>query len=66
VDRILGLEGAVKTVYVGIKEPDTFIGENSGIERLERAGVRVALVEGLRDRILEVSTAGHGSRPSAA
>ncbi|KAI0454328.1 cytidine deaminase-like protein [Xylaria acuta] len=38
VDRILGLDGAVKSVYVGIREPDTFIGENGGIQRLENAG----------------------------
>ncbi|KAL1968678.1 hypothetical protein VTN77DRAFT_1504 [Rasamsonia byssochlamydoides] len=46
VERILRLNGAVKAVYVGIKEPETFIGENEGRKRLE-------------DRILEVSTAGH-------
>ncbi|KAI0471220.1 cytidine deaminase-like protein [Xylaria cf. heliscus] len=62
VDRILGLGGAVKTVYVGIREPDTFIGENDGIKRLESAGVRVVLVEGMREKILEVSTAGHENK----
>jgi len=59
VERILRLNGAIKVVYVGIKEPETFIGENMGRKRLEDAGVVVAFVEGMQDRILEVSTAGH-------
>ncbi|OTA85838.1 hypothetical protein M434DRAFT_400063 [Hypoxylon sp. CO27-5] len=59
VDRIIGLSGAVKTVYVGIKEPDTFIVANSGQNRLEKAGVRMVFIEGLQDRIREVAMAGH-------
>ena len=59
VDRILALNGAVKVVYVGIKEPETFIGKNEGRRKLEEAGVRVELVEGLQDQILKASTAGH-------
>jgi pyrimidine deaminase RibD-like protein len=59
VERILRLNGAIKVVYVGIKEPEIFIGENVGRKRLEDAGIVVMLVEGMQDRILEVSTAGH-------
>lgn len=59
VERILRVNGAIKVVYVGIKEPETFIGENEGRKRLEDAGVMVTFVEGMQDRILEVSTAGH-------
>jgi pyrimidine deaminase RibD-like protein len=59
VERILRLNGAIKVVYVGIKEPEIFIGENVGRKRLEDAGVVVTFVEGIQDRILEVSTAGH-------
>lgn len=59
VDRILRLNGAIKVVYVGIKEPEKFIGENVGRKKLEDAGVVVTIVEGMEDRILEVSTAGH-------
>lgn len=36
-----------------------FVGENVGMKRLEDAGVVVTVVEGMRERILEVSTAGH-------
>jgi pyrimidine deaminase RibD-like protein len=61
VERIIRLNGAIKVVYVGIKEPEVFVGENTGMKRLEEAGIKVHIVEGLQDRILEVSTAGHGT-----
>lgn len=59
VERIWKLSGAIKVVYVGIKEPETFIGVNAGIKRLEDAGVKVQFVECMEDHILKVSTAGH-------
>lgn len=59
VERILRLHGAIKIVYVGIKEPEVFVGENLGRKRLEDAGVVVEVVEGMQDQILKVSTAGH-------
>ena len=61
VDRILRLNGAIKVVYVGVREPDTFVGENlgTGLKRLEEAGIKVEFVEGMKERILKVSTAGH-------
>lgn len=61
VERILRLNGAIKVVFVGIKEPEVFVGENAGRKRLEGAGVVVEVVEGMQDQILEVSTAGHDS-----
>ena len=57
--RILALAGKIKTVYVGVKEPETFVGQNEGRRLLEEAGVRVVLVEGLEQEILEVATSGH-------
>lgn len=59
VQRILGLASSLKVVYVGITEPETFIADNTGRKILEDAGVQVICVEGMEDRILEVSTAGH-------
>lgn len=59
VDRILRLNGAIKVVYVGVLEPEKFIGQNLGRKKLEDAGIQVTIVEGLEDRILEVATAGH-------
>ena len=58
--RILRLNGAIKTVYVGIKEPGTFIAKNDGQERLEANGVNVDFpVEHLKAMITEISMAGH-------
>ncbi|KAF2745349.1 DRAP deaminase [Sporormia fimetaria CBS 119925] len=59
VERILDLGGAIKTVYVGVKEPEKFVGENQGRKRLEDAEIAVQLVEGLDKEILDVATAGH-------
>jgi pyrimidine deaminase RibD-like protein len=59
VDRILKLGRGIKTVYVGIKEPEKFVGKNKGRVKLEEAGIKVILVEGLSSEILNVATAGH-------
>lgn len=61
VDRILAMKSAIKAVYVGIREPNTFTERNDGLVRLKNAGVYVALItdEGLKERILEASLAGH-------
>ncbi len=65
VERILKLGTAIKTVYVGVKEPEKFVGENKGRLKLEEAGISVVHVEGLEDRILEVATAGHNKHDSS-
>ena len=64
VERIVGVRGkeggcAVGRVVVGVKEPETFVGENRGRARLEAEGVEVVAVEGMEEEILEVATAGH-------
>lgn len=64
VDRILGLKRkdggqAIKTVYVGVWEPETFVGVNEGRRRLEEAGIEVVHVPGFEEEILRVATAGH-------
>lgn len=64
VDRTLRLKRAdgrqaIKKVYVGVKEPETFVGVNEGRKRLEDAGIEVTHVPGLEDEILKVATAGH-------
>ena len=59
VQRILRLRGKVKRVYVGVREPEKFVGENTGRKTLEDSGVEVVLVEGLEREILSVATAGH-------
>jgi pyrimidine deaminase RibD-like protein len=64
VDRILSLKRAggtqaVRTVYVGVSEPETFVGVNEGKKKLQNAGIEVVHVSGFEDEILEVATAGH-------
>ncbi|KAI9761764.1 MAG: hypothetical protein M4579_000858 [Chaenotheca gracillima] len=67
VDRILRvrrrvagkMELGIKRVYVGVKEPETFVGQNEGRAKLERAGVEVIAIGGMEEEILKVSTAGH-------
>lgn len=62
VDRILGLKEAIKTVYIGIKEPDIFVAGNSGQDKLEEAGIKMVFLKGLEDRIMEVTVAGHDKK----
>ncbi|KAJ5278242.1 hypothetical protein N7524_004395 [Penicillium chrysogenum] len=58
--RILRLKSAIKTVYVGIKEPRTFIAHNDGQGRLEANGVKVVFpVEYWRSKITKISMNGH-------
>lgn len=62
VERILKINGrgkGIKNVYVGVREPEKFVGENQGRKMLEDAGVEVILVEGMEKEILEVAEAGH-------
>ncbi|KAK4183051.1 bifunctional protein RIB2 [Podospora australis] len=59
VERVKRLAGCIKTVYVGILEPETFVAENTGRTSLQDAGIIVMPVEGLEKEILEVATAGH-------
>ncbi|KAI0553945.1 cytidine deaminase-like protein [Xylaria curta] len=59
VDRILAIGNRIKTVYVGVQEPNTFVSENSSRRKLENAGIEVHLLSGLEKDILEVATAGH-------
>ncbi|KAI9745565.1 MAG: hypothetical protein M1818_001099 [Claussenomyces sp. TS43310] len=59
VERILRLGRTINTVYVGMKEPEKFVGENMARNKLENAGIHVVLVDGLEKEILQVATAGH-------
>lgn len=49
----------ISRVYIGVKEPETFVGQNKGRARLEEAGVECIHVPGLEEEILKVATAGH-------
>lgn len=58
-DRILRIGRGVRTVYVGVTEPDKFVETNTGRRALEAAGIGFVHVPGLEKDILEVATAGH-------
>lgn len=62
VERILEVGNRIRTVYVGVQEPETFVSGNSSRRRLEDAGIEVRPVKGLERDILEVATAGHDSQ----
>lgn len=63
VERILGtkagVNGGIRTVYLGVQEPETFVGPNTGKGKLEKAGIECIHVAGLEEDILQVATAGH-------
>ncbi|KAA6413194.1 MAG: cytidine deaminase [Lasallia pustulata] len=52
--------GGVQTVYVGVTEPEKFVGENTGRVKLEAAGIGYLHVAGFEQEILKIATAGHG------
>ena len=49
----------IHKVYVGIREPETFVGPNIGKARLEAVGIEYIHVTGLEEDILAVATSGH-------
>ena len=64
VERVLRQKPWIKTVYVGVQEPETFVGQNPGRKMLEDAGIEVVHVKGLEEEILSVATAGHTGQSS--
>ncbi|KAK1251980.1 hypothetical protein MKX07_007459 [Trichoderma sp. CBMAI-0711] len=61
VERILRQRSWIKKVYVGVLEPETFVGKNPGRQLLEEGGVEVEYVAGFEEEILAVAAAGHTS-----
>ncbi|KAJ4295139.1 hypothetical protein N0V90_007149 [Kalmusia sp. IMI 367209] len=64
VDRIIRTTNkdgaaAIRKVYLGVKEPEKFVGENKGRAKLEEHGIECIHVPGLEEEILKVATAGH-------
>ncbi|KAL8659901.1 MAG: hypothetical protein Q9226_000195 [Calogaya cf. arnoldii] len=63
VDRILGTLSSshpgIQTVYIGVKEPDTFVAANAGQSKLGQAGIVCMHVPGLEEEILQTATEGH-------
>lgn len=61
VERVLQQKSWIREVYLGVLEPEKFVGQNPGRGMLETAGIKVAAVPGFEKEILEVATAGHVS-----
>ncbi|TQV98172.1 hypothetical protein V2A60_006155 [Cordyceps javanica] len=59
VERVLRQKSWITKVYVGVQEPETFVGQNTGRRVLEDAGIEVNVVAGLEPEILQIATAGH-------
>ncbi|KAH6981959.1 cytidine deaminase-like protein [Ilyonectria sp. MPI-CAGE-AT-0026] len=59
VERVLRQSSWITTVYVGVLEPETFVGQNTGLQMLKAASISVHHVDGLEEEILKVATAGH-------
>ncbi|KAH7312375.1 cytidine deaminase-like protein [Stachybotrys elegans] len=61
VERVMRQKAWIQKVYIGVLEPETFVGPNPGRRILEEAGIDVSHVPGLEDEILKTATAGHVS-----
>lgn len=57
VDRIL--DTPIKTCFVGVREPETFVQNNTGKGKLALAGVEYIHIPGFEDECLRVATIGH-------
>lgn len=55
----------IAKIYFGVKEPETFVGTNTGKAKLEAVGIELVHVPGFEKEILEVATAGHVAIPTA-
>lgn len=54
VDRILG--SIIKTVFVGVVEPDTFVANNTGRKKLADAGIEYIHIPGYEEECLAIAT----------
>lgn len=57
VDRILNT--CIKSVFVGVKEPATFVKDNTGYGKLSAQGVEYIHIPDYEEKILRISTKGH-------
>lgn len=53
-DRIL--ESSIKTVFVGVLEPDTFVANNVGKEKLNNASIEYIHIPGYEEESLKIAT----------
>ena len=51
--------GGVRRVYTGVREPDTFVEQNTAQSQLAEAGIDCIHIPGFEEEIQRVATAGH-------
>jgi tRNA pseudouridine synthase 8/2,5-diamino-6-(5-phospho-D-ribitylamino)-pyrimidin-4(3H)-one deaminase len=56
-DRILATN--IKTCFVGVSEPDTFVKNNTSYSKLSENGIEYVFIPGYEDEILRVAKLGH-------
>ncbi|CDO96473.1 unnamed protein product [Kluyveromyces dobzhanskii CBS 2104] len=59
VERIIRTEGAIKTVFVGVMEPDIFVKNNVSYQKLLQHGIDYILIPGYEKECLSVACKGH-------
>lgn len=59
VQRIINTNGKIKTVFVGVLEPDTFVKDNSSRTLLQRQGIDYIKIPGYEQKATELATKGH-------
>lgn len=57
VDRIL--KSNIKTVFVGVLEPDDFVKDNTSLAKLEEAGVSYIQIPGYEEESIRIAKKGH-------
>lgn len=60
VDRVLAT--SIKTCFVGVLEPDTFVENNTGKAKLAEAGVEYIHIPGYEEECLEIAKLGHDKK----
>ncbi|ANB12445.1 bifunctional DRAP deaminase/tRNA pseudouridine synthase RIB2 [Sugiyamaella lignohabitans] len=63
VDRIL--KTSIKTVFVGVVEPDTFVKKNTGLAKLTEKKIEYIPITGIEEEAIKAATKGHPPVPTA-
>ena len=59
VQRIVGLDGSVAAVFVGVMEPDTFVKNNTSRALLEESGIAYIQIPGYEEQCTRIAFRGH-------
>ncbi|CCD22832.1 uncharacterized protein NDAI_0A06780 [Naumovozyma dairenensis CBS 421] len=59
VQRIIGMSGKIRTVFVGVLEPDTFVKNNTSLSLLEEKGIEYIQIPGYEEQCTKIAFKGH-------